>query len=53
LPATRPNTLTASTVNVDDADTRSLQQQWEQRDVKIPLKVIKSPYREITRPVVT
>jgi hypothetical protein len=50
--ATRPDTLTAITVNVDDADTRSLQRQWEQRDMKAPLKVIESPYREITRPVV-
>jgi amino acid transporter len=50
--ATRPDTLTAITVNVDDAETRSLQRQWEQRAMKVPLKVIESPYREITRPVV-
>ncbi|MGK3202752.1 APC family permease [Amycolatopsis sp. MEPSY49] len=50
--ATRPDTLTAITVNVDDHDTRELQRQWEQRDRKIPLKVLESPYREITRPVV-
>jgi amino acid transporter len=50
--ATRPDTLTAITVNVDDTDTRELQRQWEQRRIKIPLKVIESPYREITRPVV-
>jgi amino acid transporter len=50
--ATRPDTLTAITVNVDDTDTRELQRQWEQRQIKIPLKVIESPYREITRPVV-
>ncbi|WP_433715815.1 APC family permease [Nocardia sp. CA-084685] len=49
--ATRPDTLTAITVNVDDADTRLLDQQWERRNVIIPLKVIESPYREITRPV--
>jgi amino acid transporter len=50
--ATRPDTLTAITVNVDDAETRSLQRQWEQRAMKVPLKVVESPYREITRPVV-
>ncbi|MEV6334132.1 APC family permease [Nocardia vinacea] len=49
--ATRPDTLTAITVNVDDADTRLLHQEWERRNVIIPLKVIESPYREITRPV--
>ena len=50
--ASRPDTLSAITVNVDDHDTRELQRQWEKRDMKIPLKVIESPYREITRPVV-
>ena len=50
--ATRPDTLTAITVDVDDHDTRELQHQWEQRGMKIPLKVIESPYREITRPFV-
>ncbi|MBV7705939.1 APC family permease [Nocardia nova] len=50
--ATRPDTLTAVTVNVDDTDTRALTQSWERHDVSIPLKVVESPYREITRPVV-
>ncbi|WP_328453082.1 APC family permease [Amycolatopsis sp. NBC_00438] len=50
--ATRPDTLTAITVNVDDDDTRELQRLWAGRGMKIPLKVVESPYREITRPVV-
>ncbi|WP_158896125.1 APC family permease [Amycolatopsis anabasis] len=50
--ATRPDTLTAITVNVDDADTHALRRQWEQHHVKAPLKVLESPYREITRPLV-
>ena len=50
--ANRPDTLTALTVNVDDAETRALVREWEELDVNIPLKVIESPYREITRPVV-
>ncbi|MGQ4598190.1 amino acid permease [Nocardia sp. R6R-6] len=50
--ATRPDTLTAITVNVDDAETHGLVRDWEQHDIAIPLKVIESPYREITRPVV-
>ncbi|RIV40874.1 APC family permease [Micromonospora radicis] len=49
--ATRPDTLTAVTVNVDDTDTRQLQAEWERRAVPIPLTVIDSPYREITRPI--
>ena len=50
--ATRPDTLTALTVNVDDGDTRALLREWEQLNVDVALKVVESPYREITRPVV-
>jgi len=49
--ATRPDTLTALTVNVEDADTRALEAEWERRQLPVPLTVIDSPYREITRPV--
>ncbi|WP_267616193.1 APC family permease [Gordonia bronchialis] len=50
--ATRPDVLEAITVNVDDRDTRKLVSQWEASDISVPLKVIASPYREITRPVI-
>jgi amino acid transporter len=50
--ATRPDTLEAITVNVDDAETRELVHKWEESDITVPLKVIASPYREITRPVI-
>ncbi|SDY35215.1 amino acid/polyamine/organocation transporter, APC superfamily [Modestobacter sp. DSM 44400] len=50
--ATRPDVLTALTVNVDDADTRDLQLDWERYDIPVPLTVLESPFREITRPVV-
>ncbi|PKZ67350.1 DNA-binding protein [Gordonia terrae] len=50
--ATRPDVLEAITVNVDDRDTRKLVSEWEASDITVPLKVIASPYREITRPVV-
>ncbi|MCV2488074.1 APC family permease [Geodermatophilus sp. YIM 151500] len=50
--ATRPDQLTALTVNVDDAETRELQNDWQRYDVPVPLTVVESPYREITRPVV-
>jgi len=49
--ATRPDVLEAVTVNVDDKDTRMLVTQWEKEDFSVPLKVIESPYREITKPV--
>jgi hypothetical protein len=49
--ATRPDTLEAITVSVDDAETRQLVHRWQESDISVPLKVIASPYREITRPV--
>ncbi len=49
--ATRPDVLEAITVSVDDAETRALVHKWEDSDITVPLKVIASPYREITRPV--
>ncbi len=49
--ATRPDSLTALTVNVDDEATRALQADWERHDLPVPLTVVESPYREITRPV--
>jgi len=49
--ATRPDVLEAITVSVDDAETRELVHRWQDSDISVPLKVIASPYREITRPV--
>ncbi len=49
--ATRPDELEAITVSVDDGETRELVHKWQESDISVPLKVIASPYREITRPV--
>jgi amino acid transporter len=49
--ATRPDLLEAVTVSVDDSETRTLVRRWEDSDISVPLKVIASPYREITRPI--
>jgi amino acid transporter len=50
--ATRPNTLEAISVNVDEEQTRRLVEEWEQRQIPVPLKMLSSPYRETTRPLV-
>ncbi|TDD35911.1 APC family permease [Saccharopolyspora elongata] len=50
--ANRPDTLTALTVNVDEADTQLLRSEWDRLGIGVPLKVVESPYREITRPVI-
>ncbi|SDI90648.1 Amino acid transporter [Actinokineospora alba] len=49
--ATRPDVLEAITVNVDDLDTKRLVVEWDKQNFTVPLKVIESPYREITKPV--
>ncbi|WP_456115251.1 APC family permease [Sphaerisporangium corydalis] len=49
--ATRPSTLEAISVGVDTDEARQLQRDWEERGIPVPLKILDSPYREITRPV--
>jgi len=49
--AVRPDVLEAVTVNVDDGETRKLVADWDDHNFKVPLKVVESPYREITKPV--
>jgi hypothetical protein len=50
--ATRPTHLEAITVNVDEAETLRLKEEWDRADIPVPLTVVASPYREITRPIV-
>ncbi|MFD7276239.1 APC family permease [Streptomyces sp. NPDC059862] len=48
----RSDTLEALSVNVDPAETKGLRDEWERRGIDVPLKVLDSPYREVTRPVI-
>jgi amino acid transporter len=50
--ASRPNVLEGVTVSVDEDATAALVDQWEAEQIPVPLKVLASPYREITRPVI-
>ena len=50
--AARPDVLEAVTVNVDLDETRALTDEWDRRNLPVPLKVLDSPYREITRPII-
>jgi amino acid transporter len=50
--ASRPDVLEAVTVNVDPVETKALLEEWDRRDIPVPLKALDSPYREITKPVV-
>ena len=50
--ATRPNVLEAVYVGVDQASTDKLLQEWDDRKIDVPLKVLHSPYRELIKPIV-
>ncbi len=49
--ATRPSTLEAITVRVSEKDTDELINVWQQMEIPVPLKVLDSPFREVTRPI--
>ncbi|HEX3707461.1 MAG TPA: APC family permease [Mycobacteriales bacterium] len=50
--ATRPSSLVALTVDVDPEGTARLREEWERRGVPVPLQILNSPYREVTRPII-
>ncbi|MEO5711817.1 MAG: APC family permease [Nocardioidaceae bacterium] len=50
--ATRPNVLEAVLVDADSTSTARMLEEWDDRRIDVPLKVLYSPYREIIRPVV-
>ncbi|HEX2074879.1 MAG TPA: APC family permease [Geodermatophilus sp.] len=49
--ATRPDTLTAATVQVDEQETQELLRRWAAYDLPVALTVLESPYREMTTPL--
>jgi amino acid transporter len=49
--ATRPHDLVAVTVQVDPEETSQLVDAWSARGIPVPLVILDSPYREITRPL--
>ncbi|GAA4128942.1 APC family permease [Nocardioides fonticola] len=50
--ASRPNVLEGVYVSVDAESTNRLLEEWDQRGIELPLKVLHSPYRELVRPIV-
>ncbi len=49
--AARPSSLEALTVDVDEEETARLVEHWERAGIPVPLKVVASPYREVTNPI--
>jgi hypothetical protein len=50
--ATRPSSLVALTVDTDPDATAALRAEWERRAIPVPLQILDSPYREVTRPII-
>ncbi|MGY2703860.1 APC family permease [Nocardioides sp. HB32] len=50
--ATRPNVLEGVYVSTDPESTQRLMEEWDERNLGVPLKVLHSPYRELVRPIV-
>ncbi|HEY8719275.1 APC family permease [Pengzhenrongella sp.] len=50
--AARPQVLEAVTVGVDREDVVDLRARWEELDLPVALKVLDSPFREVTRPII-
>ncbi|MEO6532908.1 MAG: APC family permease [Pseudolysinimonas sp.] len=50
--AARHETIEAIHVSIDDAATEELERQWAEHNIKIPLRVLDSPYRDISVPLI-
>jgi amino acid transporter len=49
--ASRPSSLEAVMVAIDLDESRALVAEWDKREIPVPLRLLASPYREVTRPV--
>jgi amino acid transporter len=46
-----PNHLVAVSVVSEEADQEKLEELWEEYKIDVPLEIVYSPYRELTRPI--
>ena len=47
----RPNRLLAVTVVSDEEEQEHIEQAWPEHKIDVPLEIVHSPYRELTRPI--
>jgi hypothetical protein len=50
--AARPSTLVGLHVQTDRSDVEGLSEEWNRRDIPVPLVVVDSPFRDVTGPAV-
>jgi amino acid transporter len=50
--AARHDSIEAVHVSIDDAASEQLEREWEQHNIKVPLRILDSPYRDISLPLI-
>jgi len=50
--AARHDTIEAIHVNIDDEASEKLEREWIEQDIQVPLRIIGSPYRDISMPLI-
>lgn len=51
--AARHESLEAVHCSIDDAQTAQLKRQWKRMGIRVPLRVVQSPYRDISFPLIS
>ena len=50
--AARHASIEAVHINIDDEATELLEKQWGEQNIRVPLRVVESPYRDISMPLI-
>jgi amino acid transporter len=50
--AARHESIEAIHVNIDDVASELLSTQWDEMNIKVPLRIVTSPYRDISMPLI-
>jgi len=51
--AARHVSLEAVHVSIDDAETKALKRAWVKQNIQVPLRIVASPYRDISWPLIS
>jgi hypothetical protein len=50
--AARHDSIEAVHVNIDDSASEALKKEWKKQNIQIPLRIVDSPYRDISMPLI-
>jgi len=50
--AARHESIEAVHINIDDAASERLSRQWDEMGIQVPLRIVPSPYRDISNPLI-